>query len=119
MCHVLIIEDEPLVALDLETLLASAGATSFAFAQTQGEAVQMALAHRPSFITSDVRLADGTGPLAICDIHQALGHIPVVYITGTPSACHPRDPADPVLTKPFDRNAVIRAFQVCRPDPAP
>jgi CheY-like chemotaxis protein len=102
------------VALDLELLLASAGATSFSFAQTQSEAVAMALAHPPSFITSDVRLADGTGPLAICDIHQALGHIPVVYITGTPLACQPRNPSDPVFTKPFNREGVLQAFQHCQ-----
>jgi CheY-like chemotaxis protein len=112
MCHVLIIEDEPLVAMDLEVLLASVGATSFSFAQSQPEAVEMALAHPPAFITSDVRLEYGTGPLAVWDIHKALGPIPVIYITGTPDACHPREPTDPVLTKPFDRSAVVLAFKV-------
>jgi CheY-like chemotaxis protein len=115
MCHVLIIEDEPIVAIDLEALLASAGATSFSIAQSQHEAVEMALSHPPSFITSDVRLADGTGPMAVCDIQKVLGCIPVIYITATPEACYPRDPADAVFTKPFDRNAVLRAFQHCRP----
>jgi CheY-like chemotaxis protein len=115
MCHVLIIEDEPLVAMDLEMLLASAGATSFSFAQSQPEAVEMALAHPPAFITSDVRLADGTGPLAVFDIHKVLGPIPVLFITGTPDACHPRELTDLVLTKPFDRTAVIRAFHVAQP----
>lgn len=114
MCHVLIIEDEPMVALDIEILLSSAGATSFSFAQTQDEAVAMALAQPPAFITSDVRLADGTGPLAIHAIHSALGRIPVVYITATPQACHPRDAADPVFIKPFDQVAVIGAFHRCR-----
>jgi CheY-like chemotaxis protein len=114
MCHVLIIEDEPMVALDLEVLLGSAGATSFSFAQSQSEALALALENPPSFITSDVRLAEGTGPLAVCDIHLALGHVPVVYITGTPDACHPRNSADAVFTKPFDRVAVLRAFEKCR-----
>lgn len=111
MCHVLIIEDEPMVALELEWLLGSVGATSFAFAQSEAEAVSMAIAHPPSFITSDVKLAEGTGPQAVCVIHEALGPIPVVYITGTPSACHPNISLQPVLTKPFDRSAVLRVFQ--------
>ena len=34
MCHVLIIEDELLIALDLEGLFAQHGATSFAIATT-------------------------------------------------------------------------------------
>ena len=113
MCHVLIIEDEPLVALDLEWLLGSVGATSFAFAQSESEVVSMAIAQPPSFITSDVTLAEGTGPRAVYAIHEALGAIPVLYITGTPSACHPNVPVQPVLTKPFDRSAVMRAFQLC------
>jgi CheY-like chemotaxis protein len=111
MCHVLIIEDEPFVALDIEAVLAPAGATSFSFAQSQSEAVPMALAHPPAFITSDVRLSEGTGPLAVCDIHQALGAIPVIFITGTPGACFPRGLSEPVFTKPFDRGAIVQAFQ--------
>jgi CheY-like chemotaxis protein len=34
MCHVLIIEDEALVAMDLQVCLEGLGATSFAFAET-------------------------------------------------------------------------------------
>ena len=63
MCHVLIIEDEPLVAMDVEALLfADNGATSFAFAETERGAVAAALVQRPEFIISDVSLTQGTGP---------------------------------------------------------
>jgi CheY-like chemotaxis protein len=62
MCHVLIIEDEPLVAMDLENVLIEAGATSFAFASTEAEAVEQACARLPRVMTSDVRLTSGTGP---------------------------------------------------------
>ena len=113
MCHVLIIEDEPFVAFDIEAVLALAGATSFSFAQSQSEAVAMALAHPPAFITSDVRLSEGTGPLAVRDIHDALGAIPVIFITGTPGACYPRDLTEPVFTKPFDRGAIVNSLMGC------
>lgn len=111
MCHVLIIEDEPLVAMDLEALLASAGATSFAFAYSQDDAIASALEQLPGFITSDVRLAQGTGPLAVCGIHAALGPIPVIYITATPGACYPRRSDALIFPKPFDRAAIVEAFR--------
>ena len=110
MCHVLIIEDEPLVAMDLETLLEREGATSFAFAVSQDEAVSEAVARRPALITSDVSLTEGTGPLAVATITELVGPVPVIYITGTPGDCIPCDPAAPILPKPFDRAAIARAF---------
>jgi CheY-like chemotaxis protein len=48
MCHVLIIEDEALVALHLETILADYGATSFSFAETEAEAVRQARRRLPA-----------------------------------------------------------------------
>ena len=43
MCHVLIIEDEPLVAMLLRELLEDEGATSFSFADTQDSALAAAI----------------------------------------------------------------------------
>ena len=92
MCHVLIIEDEALIALDLESLLQRAGATSFSFAASEGEAVAAAREHRPDIITSDVTLLEGTGPGAVEIIRSAMGRIPVLYISGTPPDCCAGDP---------------------------
>lgn len=47
MCHVLIIEDEPLVAMDLQMTLEEQGAKSFDIAATEAEAVALARAHPP------------------------------------------------------------------------
>lgn len=46
MCHVLIIEDEPMIAIDLEIVLAKEGATSFDIASTEAEAVAAARARK-------------------------------------------------------------------------
>ena len=62
LIHVLIIEDEPIIALDLEWLLEGEGAASFSFAASQDEVIACARMHRPDLITSDVTLAGGTGP---------------------------------------------------------
>ena len=63
MCHVLIIEDEALVALDLEGMLARAGATTFDVTETGHGAVLAARAQRPDVITSDVVRRGGAGPV--------------------------------------------------------
>jgi CheY-like chemotaxis protein len=110
MCHVLIIEDEPLIASVVRELLEDEGATSFAFAQTQQDAVDAAIAHPPALITSDVKLTAGTGPLAVDAIHQQLGSIPVIFITASPAECEPCQPPGVVLCKPIDRAALARAF---------
>ncbi len=110
MCHVLIVEDEPLIAMDLEELLKHEGATSFSFAASEEEAFQIAIANPPALITSDVKLISGTGPAAIKRIFEELGQIPVIFITGTPEACEPCEPPNPVIPKPLAPAAIKTAF---------
>ena len=111
MCHVLIIEDEPMIAMLLQDVLEEAGATSFAFAATEQDAVDLALSNAPSVITSDVNLLEGTGPRAVEQIHRALGYIPVIFITATPEACGEELSAGTVLVKPVDVRRVATVFQ--------
>lgn len=111
MCHVLIIEDETLVAMDIQNVLIEEGATSFAFAGSQVEAIEEATARLPHVITSDVRLSSGTGPLAVRAIRERFGLIPVMFISGNPDDCTPRELDDPVFGKPFDRARVATEFR--------
>lgn len=115
MCHVLIIEDEPFIAELVRSLLEDEGATSFAFAATQAEAVAAALGHRPTLITSDVKLLEGTGPHAVTDIRGQLGPVPVIFITGTPADCEPCNPPGIILGKPINRFDLARAFHEACP----
>ena len=110
MCHVLIIEDEPFIAMNIQMMLEDEGATSFDIAVTEAEAVAAALAHPPELITSDVTLIEGTGPLAVQQIHKRLGEIPVIFISGTPDQCRPCNPPGIVLTKPVRESALKEAF---------
>lgn len=109
-CHVLIIEDEPLIALQVQHILEDEGATSFAFADTQEGALASAVSHPPDVITSDVKLIRGTGPLAVSAIHKKLGDVPVVFITATPADCVPCAPPGQVLGKPIDQAKLAAAF---------
>ncbi|MHB8286933.1 MAG: response regulator [Caulobacteraceae bacterium] len=115
MCHVLIIEDEMLLALHLECMLLDHGATSFAFAETESEAVELAHIRAPDIILSDVRLRRGTGPRAVQAILSELGHRPVMFITGTPEECEPCDPPHRVFGKPIHEPTITAAFREMAP----
>ena len=115
MCHVLIIEDEALIALDLQEMLSIAGATTFDFAETEREAVDAARAHKPDVIMSDVRLREGTGPKAVAAIRLEMGPLPVIFITATPETCTAYDPPAIVLGKPVLDSTVRYAFRTVAP----
>lgn len=109
-CHVLIIEDEPLIAMLVRDILEDEGVTSFAFADTQDGALASAVSHPPDVITSDVKLIRGTGPLAVNAIHEKLGDVPVIFITATPADCQPCAPPGQVLGKPVDQAKLAAVF---------
>jgi CheY-like chemotaxis protein len=111
MCHVLIIEDDAIAAIDIRDTLRSAGATSFSFAETEKEAVICAREMQPALITSDVMLARGSGPRAVRLIHEEFGVCPVIFITATPDQCDPCE-GHHVLEKPFRTDHLKEVF--CR-----
>ena len=113
MCHVLIIEDEWLIADHVALRVEAAGAVSVEVAESEDEAVARALARPPDVIISDVHLAAGTGPGAVERIVATLGPVPVVFMTGEPRAFRPGAPATAVLHKPVDDrllDATLRAI---------
>lgn len=111
VCHVLVIEDEPLIAEFVADIAERAGATSVAMAMTEAEAIAAAASHLPDVILSDVNLKlGGTGPNAVEAIRAGKPQIPVIYITGTPEECEPCDDAVAILNKPIQPELVIAAF---------
>lgn len=110
MCHVLVIEDEPMIAEIICDFLRVEGATSFDVAETADEAIQMAAANLPKVITSDIRLARGRGPEAVNVIRALHGELPTIFITGTPHECSPCEYAVAVLAKPFSPMMLAKAF---------
>ena len=94
----------------VHSILEEEGATSFAIANTQDGAITAAVSQRPDVITSDVKLVQGTGPLAVEAIRMELGPIPVIFITGTPAECQPCDPPGKVVSKPIKSSDLAKAF---------
>lgn len=106
--HVLIIEDEPIIAIELEILLGELGYRSFAVADSPDGALSSARAHRPDLITADYRIVAGTGLEAVQRIKDALGPIPVVYVTGNPDVLS-GEPRSTIVDKPISPSALRRA----------
>lgn len=115
MCHVLVIEDEPLIAEFVADIAERAGATSVDFAMSEQEAMRAARHHVPDVILSDVNLREGeTGPRAVQAICAVAGAIPTIFITGTPEDCEPCDDAVAILAKPIQPELVTAAFARAR-----
>ena len=106
--RVLIIEDEPIIGLDLTRLARELGHTVTGVAATRAEAVAMAEETRPGLVLADVRLADGSSGMdATADILRSFD-IPVIFITAFPEHLLTGERPEPafLITKPFREDAV-------------
>lgn len=100
---VLIIEDEPFIALDLQTLVEDLGHNVVDVARTHREAVAAIKNLKPGLILADIQLADGSSGLdAVNEILGSL-EVPVVFITAYPERFLTGDRPEPafLITKPF------------------
>jgi two-component system, response regulator PdtaR len=114
MCHVLVIEDEPFIAMQIEGVLLDGGADTVTIAATEQDAVSSAAARRPDFVASDVRLLEGSGPAAVEAIRR-MYPVPVTFITAWPEACSQcRDYAD-ILVKPISAASLLASFKRSAP----
>ena len=106
--RVLIIEDEPLIALDIEGLVQDIGHDVVAVASTHSESVALARALRPGLILADIQLADGS--LGIDAVNEILleQNVPVIFITAYPERLLTGDKPEPafLVTKPFKHEMV-------------
>lgn len=100
---ILIIEDEPLIAMDLESLVEGLGHNVLGVARTRTEAVRLAAEHRPGLILADIQLADGSSGLdAVNDLLKTF-EVPVIFITAYPERFLTGERPEPafLIAKPF------------------
>jgi DNA-directed RNA polymerase specialized sigma24 family protein len=105
---VLIIEDEPIIGLDLTRVVRELGHNVVGVAATRSEAVALADKTHPGLVLADVRLADGSSGMdAASDILRSFD-IPVIFITAFPEHLLTGDRPEPafLITKPFREEAV-------------
>jgi CheY-like chemotaxis protein len=104
---VLVIEDEPLIALDLKRMLEGLG-HRVAIARTHQDALNAANAKRPGLVIADIRLADGSSGLdAVNDLLRCLT-VPVVFVTAFPERLAAGRGPEPtfLIRKPFREEAL-------------
>jgi CheY-like chemotaxis protein len=100
---VMIIEDEPMIAVDLEGLVQGLGHEVTGIARTHAEAIALAKAKRPGLILADIRLADMSSGLdAVNELLQDF-EVPVIFITAYPERYLTGERPEPtfLITKPY------------------
>jgi CheY-like chemotaxis protein len=101
--RVLIIEDEPIIALDLENLVTELGHKVVAIASTRDEAIAKAHSERPGLVLADINLGEGgSGIDAVSEILSSFD-IPVIFITAYPEKLLTGERPEPtyLIAKPF------------------
>jgi Response regulator containing CheY-like receiver, AAA-type ATPase, and DNA-binding domains len=109
---VLIIEDEPLISMQLEDLVRSLGHDICGTAATRTQAQEVVAEHRPGLVLADIQLADGSSGLDAVDDILAIDDVPVIFITAYPERLLTGNRPEPtyLITKPFQESTVRAAI---------
>jgi DNA-directed RNA polymerase specialized sigma24 family protein/CheY-like chemotaxis protein len=104
--RVLVIEDEPMIAMDIETIVRDLGHDVTGVAVTRDEAVALAMEDRPGLVLADIQLADDSSGIL------AEFEVPVIFITAFPERLLTGERPEPtfLITKPFQRSTVKAAI---------
>lgn len=100
----LIIEDEPIIAVDIAVSLTEMGHVVVGTAATRDEAMTAARTKRPGIVLADIKLGDGSSGIdAAADILEILD-IPVIFVTAYPEELLTGEGREPayLITKPFE-----------------
>jgi CheY-like chemotaxis protein/DNA-directed RNA polymerase specialized sigma24 family protein len=109
---VMIIEDEAIIAMDLESIVSEMGHRVTGVARTRAEAVQLARSDVPDLILADIQLADNSSGIdAVNDLLAEHGERPVIFITAFPERLLTGEKHEPafLISKPYAEDQVISA----------
>jgi DNA-directed RNA polymerase specialized sigma24 family protein len=106
--EILIIEDEPLIAMDIEQLVESLGHKVVGIARTHKEAVSLYGKTMPKMILADIQLADGSSGIDAVNDILSTEALPVIFITAFPERLLTGERPEPtfLVTKPFNPDMV-------------
>jgi CheY-like chemotaxis protein len=107
---VLVIEDEPMIAMDIEAIVESLGHRVSGIARTHAESVSMFRSGQPGLVLADIQLADGSSGLEAVNDLLRQREVPVIFITSFPERLVTGERPEPtfLLTKPY-RPETVRA----------
>ena len=107
---VMIIEDEAIIAMDIESIVADMGHRVTGVARTRDEAVALGKADPPDLILADIQLADNSSGIdAVNDLLTDLGTRPVIFITAFPERLLTGNKPEPafLISKPYTVDQVV------------
>ncbi len=106
--EVMIIEDEPLIAMDIEEMVESLGHRVVGTARTHKEATALFAATNPKLVLADIQLADGSSGIDAVNEILATTPVPVIFITAFPERLLTGERPEPafLVTKPFNPDMV-------------
>lgn len=110
--RVMIIEDEAIIAMDLESVVAEMGHRVTGIARTRSGAVDLARKDLPDLILADIQLADNSSGIdAVNDILIQQGDRPVIFITAFPERLLTSERPEPafLISKPYTEEQVRSA----------
>ena len=107
--RVLIVEDEAMVALNLEALIEELGHVVTGIAATRAQAIDLAGQQAPQVAVVDLNLLDGRTGLALAHELAATFGTVVVIATGNPEGVAPSGAVVAVLRKPYTDKALSDA----------
>lgn len=108
--RVLIIEDEPLISMQLEGLVSDLGHTVVGTAATHQQALEIFNRDPAGLVLADIQLADGSSGIDAVEDLLKFGDVPVIFITAYPERLLTGERPEPtyLVTKPF-QEATVRA----------
>ncbi len=109
---IMIIEDEAIIAMDLEGICSMMGHEVTGIARTHKAAVKLGQKERPDLILADIQLADNSSGIdAVADLLEDLGDVPVIFITAFPERLLTGERHEPafMIAKPYVPEQVISA----------
>jgi len=106
--HVLIIEDEPMIAMDLESIVEGLGHRVAGVARTHTEALSAVSKEKPGLVLADIQLADGSSGLDAVNEMLVSMQVPVIFITAYPDRLLTGERPEPafLITKPYQPDTV-------------
>jgi CheY-like chemotaxis protein len=123
--RILIVEDERLIAYDLQWRVTRLGYPVVALAASGPEAIQQALAHRPDLVLMDIRLQGRMDGIEAATVLRTLLDLPVVYLSASvdaltlarADATHPAGFLHKPLSDEDLQHTLARALRKASPGP--
>lgn len=110
---ILVVEDEPLVALLVADILQEAGCTVVGPAYDVNTALRFFEYDSPDAAVLDINLGNDQTSAPVADVLERAG-IPFIYATGYGAAAlRLKDRHKPRIDKPFDKQTLLRTLSAC------